>query len=146
MGSEKKFLLILIVITFFLRGATVFVDLHRFDPDPDQYKSLAENLRYNGVLGYGKTPTAFRPPLYPIALREVFRLTPSADRSLSESGLRGGTVPPFSLLISQNASIALFHWILGILTVLVVYRLAILLTFPPRWAFCVGLLTAIDPI
>jgi hypothetical protein len=47
--------------------------------DPDAYREIAENILAHGVYGLGKagppTPTAYRPPLYPILLSNL----PAAD-------------------------------------------------------------------
>jgi len=48
--------------------------------------------------------------------------------------------------LSRNAAFALFHWLLGVATVAVVYRFARRLDFGPKSAAAVGLLVAVDPI
>ncbi|MGI5831264.1 MAG: ArnT family glycosyltransferase [Thermoguttaceae bacterium] len=128
---------LLFVLAFVIRGTVVLVKMDSFDADPDNYRALAENLRNNAVFGDGETPTAYRPPLYPVILRAVYTLTPETTR-LSE------TVPAY--LLSERSATALLHWILGVLTVLIAYKLALILTFPRKWAFAAALLTAIDPI
>ena len=128
---------LLLILAFFIRFGAAFVMNRSLDADPDGYAALAENLREHGVFGEGETPTAFRPPLYPALLRVVYALTPSSpDRSDS---------PPFYLLTRRNAT-AFLHWVLGLLTVAIVYRLALILNFSRRWAFAAGLLVAVDPI
>lgn len=127
----------LFLVAFLIRGAVVLVKMDSFDADPDQYRAFAENIREYGVFGYGETPTAFRPPLYPALLRCFYVLTPRVS-SLSENSS--------CFLLSQRGAVALLHWILGILTVLMVYKLALMLSFPRQWAFLASLLTAVDPI
>lgn len=48
--------------------------------------------------------------------------------------------------LSRNAAFALFHWLLGVATVAVVYRFARRLDFGPKSAVAVGFLVAVDPI
>lgn len=48
--------------------------------------------------------------------------------------------------LSRNAAFALFHWLLGVATVAVVYRFARRLDFAPKSAAAVGFLVAVDPI
>ena len=145
MKNRRNPLFWLLVIAFVVRGAAVWISTDSFNADPDQYRALAKNLQKEGVYGTGTVPTAFRPPLSPLVLRSAVVLTRSSDRptAVDDEGASGGG---FSLLLTENAAIALLHWGLGILTVLLVYRLALLLTLPPRWAFGAGLLTVVDPI
>lgn len=128
---------VLFLIAFFVRGAVVLVKMDSFDADPDQYRALAENLREYGVFGNGETPTAFRPPLYPAVLRCFYMLTPGASSSPECS---------CGLLLSEKGATAFLHWILGVLTVLIVYKLALMLSFPRQWAFAAAFLVAADPI
>ena len=128
---------VLLVLAFVIRFGAAFVMNRSLDADPDGYAALAENIRENGVFGEGETPTAFRPPLYPVLLRAVYALTPSSPD--------GNEPPPFYLLTQRSAA-AFLHWVLGLLTVAVVYRLALILNFSRRWAFAAALLVAVDPI
>lgn len=48
--------------------------------------------------------------------------------------------------LSRNAAFALFHWLLGVATVAIVYRFARRLDFGPKSAAAVGFLVAVDPI
>ncbi|MBQ9126132.1 MAG: phospholipid carrier-dependent glycosyltransferase, partial [Thermoguttaceae bacterium] len=48
--------------------------------------------------------------------------------------------------LSRPAAFALFHWLLGVATVAVVYRFARRLDFGPKSAAAVGFLVAVDPI
>ena len=133
----KKAHVVLLLAAFLIRFAAVDFANGPAGDDPDGYAALAENLRAYGVFGEGKTPTAYRPPLYPVLLRAVYAFTPSSpDRT-------GPT--PFYLLSRQSAT-GLLNWVLGLATVLIVYRLALVLAFPRKWAFAAGLLATVDPI
>lgn len=178
----------LIVATLLIRGAVLFPALRSFDADPDDYRRLAENWAVYNVFGTEKTPTAFRPPLYPWTLKTfVFPLThaderpaapnvaddvsPQPPNSLDAPVLPNSTQvpsetdaanPPKSpnppqptaersvfdryFALSRNAAFALFHWLLGVATVAVVYRFARRLDFGPKSAAAVGFLVAVDPI
>ncbi|MBQ9873940.1 MAG: glycosyltransferase family 39 protein [Thermoguttaceae bacterium] len=142
-GREGSPLLVLLLLALFIRGGILFPSLSSFDEDPDDYARLADNWSSRGVFGKGDQATAFRPPLYPWTLKEIKFLQ---DR---ERGSKTGA-PDSSFLsklaLSRNASVALWHWILGIATVLTVYRLALTCSLSPRLAALAGLLVAIDPI
>ncbi len=72
---------LLIVAAIVIRGAVVFSSLNSFNADPDDYRRLAENLASYQVFGTEKTPTAFRPPLYPWTLKTfVFPLIRADER------------------------------------------------------------------
>ena len=191
---------LLIVAAIVIRGAVVFSSLNSVNADPDDYRRLAENLASYQVFGTEKTPTAFRPPLYPWTLKTfVFPLiraderpdappsnrpdalsplhfsnspdSPNPLNALDSPGLpdsSGSPRLPDSLnspnltptsaadversvfdryfALSRNAAFALFHWLLGVATVAVVYRFARRLDFGPKSAAAVGLLVAVDPI
>jgi len=90
--------------------------------DTDAYRALAVNVQQHGVLGDGVEPTAYRPPLYPMALRMF---------------VRNGTV--------SATAIGGLHLVLGIVTVWLTSMLAC------RWgvermAWLAALLVAFDPI
>ena len=90
--------------------------------DPDSYRRLAENvLRYH-CFGKGLTATAYRPPLYPLALAPCLAL--------------GG---------SGRVAIGVLHLVMGLATVWLVERLG------RRWglgnyAILAAVLVAADPI
>ena len=134
----KKPYVVLLLLAFFIRpGAAGILNRESLSSDPDGYVALAQNIRTYGVFGEGETPTAFRPPLYPALLRAFYVFTPaSADQSDSR---------PFYLLSQQDATV-LLHWILGLLTVAIVYRLALILNFSHGWAFVAAMLVVVDPI
>ncbi len=136
-------LLGLLILALIIRGGVLFASLSSFNDDPDDYARLAENWSSYGVFGTKTQATAFRPPLYPLTLKYLsfFQISPNhstgknAERTLSSS-----------LALSRNASIALWHWVLGLATVLLVYRAALLADLSPRAAAFAGLLVAVDPI
>ncbi len=165
----------LIVATLIIRGAVLFPALRSFDADPDDYRRLAENWAVYDVFGTETTPTAFRPPLYPWTLKTfVFPLTRADERPAAPSNppvppdltptsadadaanLPKSPNPPQPtaersvfdryFALSRNAAFALFHWLLGVATVAVVYRFARRLDFAPKSAAAVGFLVAVDPI
>jgi len=112
-----------------VRGCVLIVLSANLQADPDMYRSLAENLRNEGV--YGRTfetragprvaATAYRPPLYPLVL-SVFVV----DRSL------------------HATAVAAFHFATGLATVAVVYAIAVKWRAPAPWLAAV--LTACDPM
>jgi 4-amino-4-deoxy-L-arabinose transferase-like glycosyltransferase len=57
-----------VLLTALIRGGFLAATPRALDSDPDGYRQLAENLAQRGVFGYGDTPTAYRPPLYPLVL------------------------------------------------------------------------------
>ena len=154
----------LIVATLLVRGAVLFPALRSFDADPDDYRRLAENWAVHDVFGTETTPTAFRPPLYPWTLKTfVFPLTRADERPSAPAASPNPpnlTQTPADALpadaerslfdryfaLSRNAAFALFHWLLGVATVAVVYRFARRLDFGPKSAAAVGFLVAVDPI
>lgn len=165
----------LIVATLLIRGAVLFPALRSFDADPDDYRRLAENWAVYDVFGTETTPTAFRPPLYPWTLKTlVLPLTRAAERptaavapsnppvlTQTSADADAANLPksPNSpqptarrsvfdryFALSRNAAFALFHWLLGVATVAVVYRFARRLDFGPKSAAAVGFLVAVDPI
>ena len=69
----------LLLFTAVLRGGVLWAMRDNLQQDPDAYREIAENILAHGVYGLGKdgepTPTAYRPPLYPILLSNL----PAAD-------------------------------------------------------------------
>lgn len=147
----------LIVATLVIRGAVLFPALNSFDADPDDYRRLAENWAVYDVFGTETTPTAFRPPLYPWTLKTfVLPLTRADERPAAPADSPKSPNPPNPtakrsvfdryFALSRNAAFALFHWLLGVATVAVVYRFARRFDFGPPSAAAVGFLVAVDPI
>jgi len=104
-----------------VRGGMLFLPGALSD-DPDGYRLLAENLVADHCLGTGETPTAYRPPLYPVLLAACLTLDP------------GGHV-----------AIGVLHLVSGLVTVWLVWRLGILWGLG-RYAPLAALLVAVDPI
>ncbi|MDO5582172.1 MAG: phospholipid carrier-dependent glycosyltransferase [Planctomycetia bacterium] len=149
-------LLLLLLMTLIVRGGVLFYDTRTFKEDPDNYRQLAENLEYYGVFGKGETATAYRPPLYPELLRESFRFTKDApltsfpQKAVPKKGSDPladliAKIPP-DLLLTRTTAIALFHWILGLLSVLCVWETAKNLRMSRSAALFAGFLVAVDPI
>ena len=112
----------LVALTLVLRGGVLAVAPDSLNRDPDGYRYLAENLLQRGTFGYGHVPSAYRPPLYPLAL-----------------------VPCVALGRFGNAAIAVLHVALGLATVWLVDRLG------RRWglgnySLLAAALVACDPI
>ena len=123
----------LLLLAVAIRGGVLWGGADRLRADPDSYRQLAVAVQNHGVFGYPERPadssegaiirpTAYRPPLYPLALAVVGW---------------GNHVSPYS--------VAVLHLLLGVATVDLVYVLG------RRWASeTVGLLAAVlvagDPI
>ena len=90
--------------------------------DPDGYRRLAENLVEYHCLGTEETPTAYRPPLYPVLLAACVTLDP------------GGRLV-----------IGALHLASGLVTVWLVWYSGILWGLG-RYALIAALLVAVDPV
>jgi 4-amino-4-deoxy-L-arabinose transferase-like glycosyltransferase len=90
--------------------------------DPDGYRAVAENLVRHATFGNQETPTAYRPPLYPCVL-----------------------APCVALGSASRVAIGLVHLVLGLGTVWLTYRLALLCGLG-RWAPLAAVMVACDPI
>src|SRR5262245_21154935 len=103
---SRFWLICLLALTLLLRGSVLWVMRDNLRQDPDAYRQIAENLLRFGEFALGKrdmgevsswpTPTAYRPPLYPIVLSNL----PDA------SGLNVSLV-----------KVAVLHLLLGLATV-----------------------------
>ena len=93
------------------------------ETDPDGYRRLAENLVEHGTFGTGDTPTAYRPPLYPLLLTGCVAL---GDYS--------------------RAAVAVLHLVMGVATVGLVLVLGRWWGLGNRGAALAALLVACDPI
>lgn len=141
-------ILALTVIVLMIRGAVLFYNVGSFDADPDNYRALAENIQTEHVFGTGETPTAFRPPLYPAVLSGVFHLTKGEPNPLLRSPEETKTPKSFleNFRLTKNSSIALTHWILGLLTVFMTYFCGRYLDLTHEGSAFAALLVGIDPI
>ncbi|MFP6671100.1 MAG: hypothetical protein VB857_06770, partial [Pirellulaceae bacterium] len=99
-----RMLLAVLLVGLLVRGTILWQYRDTLTRDDDNYGEIATNLRQQSVFGLGQqtaTPTAFRPPLYPLLLAVTMiyeEITP--------------------------LQIAQLHLILGLATILLVYQLA----------------------
>ena len=93
-SSTGLALVVAIIASMVIRGALMAAGTGTFD-DPDNYLPLAQSLAAGQGLALKGRPTAYRPPLYPLLLSLILKL--SAKRAI--------------------AAIALFHLVLGGATV-----------------------------
>lgn len=120
-----RMLLAVLLVGLLVRGTILWQYRDTLTRDDDNYGEIATNLRQHLVFGLGQqpvTPTAFRPPLYPLLLAGTMmteRITP--------------------------LQVGVLHLLLGLLTILLVYQLARQYRLP-RAAPLAALLVAIDPI
>jgi 4-amino-4-deoxy-L-arabinose transferase-like glycosyltransferase len=118
---------LLIVATILVRGGAIIAQRHQLSRDPDGYRAISENLLQRGVFSSAgadvpPTPTAYRPPLYPLSLTSV-----SWHRQVRPWGVAG------------------LHVVLGAVTVLLVYRLGRAWRLG-SWSWLAAVLVACDPI
>ena len=103
----------LLVFTALVRGGVLWAMRDNLEGDPDLYREIAENVLQHGIYGRGKTAppthTAYRPPLYPIALTN-FTTKDGEHLSLGK--------------------VAVFHVLLGMATVWLTYLTARRLSSP----------------
>ena len=111
-----------IAFAIVVRAATLAFGYAQLAADPDGYRALAANVATHGVYGQGDRPTAYRPPLYPLAL-----------------------APWTALDDLDSLPIAAMHLLLGVATVYLTYQLAIAAGLN-RWSLLAATLVAIDPI
>lgn len=94
-----------------------------FANDPDSYQRVAANCVEKGIFALDDRPTAFRPPLYPLTIAGVMRLSGPYWRT----------------------GLGVLHWLLGLGTVACVLALAV-----PCWgrwgSVLASFLIACDPI
>lgn len=120
--------LAVLTIAMLVRGGAMWVRLDGFNDDPDAYRVIAETLAQTNVFGLpigdGEAkPTAFRPPLYPWMLSFLV----DGDGALNR-------IP-----------VAIMHWVLGSLTVLLTWDITRRL-LSPITALIAAALVALDPI
>ena len=120
-------LLFLIACAAFLRVGAVTARWSHLSADPDAYRLIAENLVQRGVFSRSPghsppTPTAFRPPLYPLVL--------------AATAWQGEVTP---------VGVAVLHVVLGSLTVVGVLILGQRWGLG-RWSWLAAGLVAADPI
>jgi hypothetical protein len=93
-----------------------------FVADPDNYRAVALNMVEHGCFGYGDQPIASRPVLYPLVVAACRLIDPDLWYSL-----------------------AIVHVALGVMTVVLTWRLG-LLWGVGKWSFVAAALVAVDPI
>lgn len=142
--SPNLLLLVLAAIGL-IRAAPLYVWFNDFAQDNDAYVALAEGWAASGT--YGRLPnpqaspdqvhpTAYRPPLYPLALSFLTRheLATASDNS--------------TIVVSRLSTfaVAVLHWILGVATCVMTIRIANALQANIYLSVLSGFLVAIDPI
>src|SRR5262245_13366490 len=111
---SRFWLICLLALTLLLRGSVLWVMRDNLRQDPDAYRQIAENLLRFGEFAMGQrdmgevssrsTPTAYRPPLYPILLSNL---------------------PDASGLSVSLFKVAVLHVLLGLATVWLTYLTAL---------------------
>jgi 4-amino-4-deoxy-L-arabinose transferase-like glycosyltransferase len=121
--TPKRLLLGLLVLTLAVRGGALVLMRGELADDPDGYRGLAENLVQHRTFGDGQTPTAYRPPLYPLMLTLC---AASAEFS--------------------GAAIGVLHLAMGLATVWLLFLLGQRWGLGRRSAALAAALVACDPI
>lgn len=114
-----------VAVAILARLAAMLPGSGRFD-DPDNYLPLAASLAAGEGLSHKGRPTAYRPPLYPLLLAPLLRVSPS------------GVIP--------TTGIALLHLGLGAGTAWCVVVAARRLGGSEYRALAAGLIVAVDPV
>ncbi|HEV3005925.1 MAG TPA: hypothetical protein VGX78_15770 [Pirellulales bacterium] len=112
----------MLALTLAVRLVALWLGRDGLTQDPDDYRGLAENVLAKGVLGHGETPSAYRPPLYPLLLVPCVALGPWASVAIGALHLCLGLATVWGVLWLGR------QWRLG------------------RGAWLAGLLVACDPI
>jgi len=112
-----------LLFAFAVRAGVLLLTPDALTRDTDDYRRLAENLVEYGTFGHNNTPTAFRPPLYPLLLTGCVA-----------SGDHG------------RMAIGLLHVLLGVATVAMVFLLGRWWGLGTGGATTAAVLTACDPI
>lgn len=121
--KERRFLILLVLATIFVRGSVLIVQRDRLNEDLDGYRGIAQQLADGQGYSQPNTdrPTAFRPPLYPLLLASVF------------------------LLHAGNIGIVVLHLSLAVATVVLTWRLGKRLQLGKGALFAAGII-AWDPL
>ena len=121
--KQHKWLLLVLLMASLMRLAVVGFQFESLsESDPDSYRAIAVNLVESGVYSLGGDPTAFRPPVYPLIL------------SLG-----------MFLGIPHGIWVGGIHILFGVLTVLLTYRVALMMSRKPV-ALLAATLVCVDPI
>lgn len=119
-------LAIVVLIAFALRLAVALPRLSQVPEDPDNYLPLAASVAAGDGLRFHGRLTAYRPPLYPIALAPLVKMLGTST--------------------SLSPAVVVFHAILGAATVIVVAMTALFLSMSPARALLASLIVAVDPV
>lgn len=124
-ACDRAIVLGVVLVALVTRGVVLWSFGPLLSEDRDAYLSLARRLAAGQ--GYvqpdGHTPTAFRPPLYPLVLAPLLRVAPEA------------------------VAVAVLNLLAGVVTVLAVMSLVRSATGCGRWGMALaGLIVAIDPL
>ena len=121
--KQHKWLLLVLLMALLMRLAVVGFQFESLSAtDPDSYRAIAMNLVETGTYSLGADPTAFRPPVYPLIL------------SLG-----------MFLGIPHDIWVGGIHILFGVLTVLLTYRVALMMNRKPV-ALLAATLVCVDPI
>jgi hypothetical protein len=130
---SRVVLLILLCAVLILRGRAMLTMSPSLRADPDAYRGVGRHIYQDHTIGLWReefnmmTPTATRPPLYPLVLSAFNYLElPSWDADAALYGL--------------------LHVVLGTASVWLVWQLGLLWGLPPSAAILAAALFAIDPI
>jgi len=121
--KQHKWLLLVLLMALLMRLSVVGFQFESLSAtDPDSYRAIAANLVETGVYSLGADPTAFRPPVYPLIL---------------SLGMLLG--------IPHDVWVGGIHILFGVLTVLLTYRVALMISRKPV-AVLAATLVCVDPI
>ncbi len=121
--TMKSVLAALVLATLLVRGSVLYFGFNNLDNDRDAYRALATQVAAGKGYSIPETgrPTAFRPPLYPLLLAEIFRVG------------------------WGNIALALLHLVLGAGTVLLAAYAGRQLQLGP-FGLLAALLVMVDPL
>jgi hypothetical protein len=129
----RAVLLMLLCAVLIVRGRAMLIMAPSLRSDPDGYRSVARHIHDDHTIGTWRdefnmmTPTATRPPLYPMLLAAIYSLElPSWD--------------------ADSAIVGLVHVILGTAGAWAVWRLGQLWGLPPGGSLLAAALFTFDPI
>ena len=121
--KQHKWLLLVLLMALLMRLAVVGFQFESLsESDPDSYRAIAVNLVESGTYRLDAEPTAFRPPVYPLIL---------------SLGILLG--------IPHGIWVGGIHILFGVLTVLLTYRVALMMSRKPV-ALLAATLVCVDPI
>jgi 4-amino-4-deoxy-L-arabinose transferase-like glycosyltransferase len=126
---RRTIILGLILLSIAARVTLLKGNQGRLGEDLDDYLRLAENVAEWGTLGSYDSPTAFRPPLYPLVLAPLYWLQ-------THLGLAWGW---------RLAAIAFIHLVFGAAATVLTFRVAERFGLG-RWSSLAAALVAIDPL